>query len=629
MIIRLLAAAALSTLSLATAAQDAPSLISDRFMSSACWQRRRLRPWVRHRSALTAWRKDIQPLVKEQCGACHGASSPSYEDWNLDRKNFEAKKVGPRMENYTDFMRHVVWPATGSMARRLDDGKNAEARPATCMRSSAATAATCVPRRRDATRAKNLATIGQLGNGDSAPSVTPVDVTGLASGVVALSAGPEHSCALMTSGGLKCWGANHSGQLGIGSTGHASTPRDVVGLTSGVARVAAGGTIESDLLWGSFTCALTTAGGVKCWGNNETGQLGSPISSPALTPVDVTGLASGATAITAGGAHACAIVAGGSAKCWGSNLYLQLGRPGSGGALPEVVAGLPPGAIAIAAGGLHTCALTAAGVTQCWGAGPQLGRPAAGPSSAPAAVVALTSAMQAIAAGSGHSCALGPTGGVKCWGDNTQGQLGNNGAARFPTPVGVLATTACAGFDDVDANSPFCANVAWMVNRGRHAWLRRRSVLPRCHRDADRDGCLRQSPGYRLVADRGLDAGIPWRDQSEPGHPRLHNHRRCQQPDAPRSARRHCRRDRNQRHALHGGTGTPRTRRLPGVPSRCAFARGGACRSLDSDSNVRAFRRCRRTCDRIRDSDRSAGPPGERRVEPSHMQFAIADREPQ
>ena len=75
------------------------------------------------------WRNDIQPLIKEQCGKCHGANSPSYEDWNLDRKSFEAKKIGPRMDNYTDFMRHVVWPATGAMQRRLDDGKNAEGKP--------------------------------------------------------------------------------------------------------------------------------------------------------------------------------------------------------------------------------------------------------------------------------------------------------------------------------------------------------------------------------------------------------------------------------------------------------------------------------------------------------------------
>ena len=76
------------------------------------------------------WRKDIQPLVKENCGGVPRREfAPAYEDWNLDRKNFEAKRIGPRMDTYADFMRHVVWPATGSMARRLDDGKNAGGKP--------------------------------------------------------------------------------------------------------------------------------------------------------------------------------------------------------------------------------------------------------------------------------------------------------------------------------------------------------------------------------------------------------------------------------------------------------------------------------------------------------------------
>ena len=75
------------------------------------------------------WRKDIQPMIKDNCGGCHGASAPSNEEWNLDLKNFEAKKIGPRMDSYADFMRHVVWPATGAMARRLDDGKNADGKP--------------------------------------------------------------------------------------------------------------------------------------------------------------------------------------------------------------------------------------------------------------------------------------------------------------------------------------------------------------------------------------------------------------------------------------------------------------------------------------------------------------------
>ncbi len=103
------------------------------------------------------WRKDIQPIIKENCGFCHGASAPVYEDWNLDRKNFEAKKVGPRMDSYPDFMRHVVWPATGSVMRRLDDGKNAGGKPGNMYEFLGAT---------DAERAKNLATLKSwLGEG--------------------------------------------------------------------------------------------------------------------------------------------------------------------------------------------------------------------------------------------------------------------------------------------------------------------------------------------------------------------------------------------------------------------------------------------------------------------------------
>ena len=96
------------------------------------------------------WRKDIEPIVKAKCGACHGASAPIYEEWNLDRKNYEAKNIGPRMDNYVDFMRHVVWPATGSMMRRLDDGKNSGGKPGNMHAFLGAN---------DDERARNLATL--------------------------------------------------------------------------------------------------------------------------------------------------------------------------------------------------------------------------------------------------------------------------------------------------------------------------------------------------------------------------------------------------------------------------------------------------------------------------------------
>jgi alpha-tubulin suppressor-like RCC1 family protein len=133
-------------------------------------------------------------------------------------------------------------------------------------------------------------------------STSPVDVTGLTSGVSAIALGGDHSCALITGGSVKCWGDNASGQLGNGSTTDRTTPVDVTGLTSGVSAIALGG---------DHSCALITGGSVKCWGSNSFGQLGNGSTTMSTSPVDVTGLTSGVVAIALGESHSCALTTSG------------------------------------------------------------------------------------------------------------------------------------------------------------------------------------------------------------------------------------------------------------------------------------------------------------------------------
>jgi alpha-tubulin suppressor-like RCC1 family protein len=274
---------------------------------------------------------------------------------------------------------------------------------------------------------------GQLGDGTTTNSYTPVDVVGLSSGVVAISAGRNHTCALKTSGGVQCWGNNESGQLGDGTTTGRLTPTDVSGLSNVVAISA-----------GRFhTCALTSSAGVqgiKCWGSNLYGQLGDGTDTKSYTPVDVSGLSSGVVAISSGGWHTCALTSSAGVKCWGWNFYGQLGDGTTTDRLTQIdVSGLSSGVVAISAGIYHTCALTSSGGVKCWGQNDygQLGDGTITNNSTPVPVSELSTGVVAISTGLGHTCALTSSAGVKCWGHNYYGQLGDGTTTDRLTQIDV------------------------------------------------------------------------------------------------------------------------------------------------------------------------------------------------
>jgi alpha-tubulin suppressor-like RCC1 family protein len=279
---------------------------------------------------------------------------------------------------------------------------------------------------------------GQLGNGLGPGSTTPIAAVGLTT-ATGISAGGEHSCAVLSDATARCWGENHAGHLGNGwPKPDSATPVTVWGLTNAAA-IAAGG---------NHSCALLADGTARCWGTNDRGQLGDGADEgeeyDSGTPVAVVGLTD-AVAITAGGyAHSCALKTDGTARCWGDNTGGQLGIGANDwpNTSPVAVTGLTD-AVAITAGGSHTCALLGDGAARCWGYNSQggLGNGTTTSSSTPVTVAGLTDAV-AIAAGSGFTCALLGDGTARCWGDNASGQLGNGTTTATTTPVTVTGLTS-------------------------------------------------------------------------------------------------------------------------------------------------------------------------------------------
>ncbi|MBV8983717.1 MAG: Ig-like domain repeat protein [Acidimicrobiia bacterium] len=274
---------------------------------------------------------------------------------------------------------------------------------------------------------------GQIGYGAGGNPLTPAWVSGLDSGVAAVSAGDQHTCALTNGGGVLCWGSNEFGQVGPGAPpGGALAPVAVTGLDSGVAAVSAGGV---------HTCALTTGGEVFCWGENQYGQLGDGTTVSRSTPAAVSGLGGQVVAISAGELDTCALINSGAVRCWGDNENGQLGNGTStSSSTPVDVTGLESGVVAVSAGAWHTCALTSDGTVHCWGKNfsGELGDGTTTSSSTPVDVVGLNGTATAVGVGEAHTCAITSGGGVQCWGDNYRSQLGDGTTNNSSAPVGVI-----------------------------------------------------------------------------------------------------------------------------------------------------------------------------------------------
>jgi alpha-tubulin suppressor-like RCC1 family protein len=295
---------------------------------------------------------------------------------------------------------------------------------------------------------------------DETPDVAgPVNL-GDGAAVVAVSAGQVHTCALLTGGitggRVRCWGFAGNGRLGYGNEtiiGDNETPGSVGPVFLGADRAAVAITAGR-----AHSCAILDDAAVRCWGFAFDGRIGypdlapDPINGPrpanvgddetpgSLPPVSV---GAPATAISAGDSHTCAILAGGSVRCWGFAGNGQLGYgnmvhigddelPSTAG---PVLLGAGRTAVAIAAGDFHTCVVLDDANVRCWGFGGN-GRLGYGNNTTVGATAALTPdkvgpvnlgpgrTARAIAAGASHTCALLDNGTVRCWGFGANGQLG-------------------------------------------------------------------------------------------------------------------------------------------------------------------------------------------------------------
>jgi alpha-tubulin suppressor-like RCC1 family protein len=286
---------------------------------------------------------------------------------------------------------------------------------------------------------------GQLGNGTAVNSNVPVKVLGLeGKTVTGIGVGTAHTCAI-ANGAAYCWGNTGLGQMGNGTTVAGSQLTATPVTASGVL---AGKTVTAITVGGNHACAIAN-GAAYCWGRSAQGQIGyiygnttQQVVPAAVGTVNMTGTV---TSISAGNQHTCA-VAGGKAYCWGAYTAGELGSTKTVNQWEPIAVTATAGVLggktvtSITTGGNHSCAI-AGGTAYCWGSNGwgQLGiNNTTSGSDVPVPVVGLTGTVTELSANATNTCAI--TNDVPyCWG------VGNNGANGDGTTTRRNAATPLAG----------------------------------------------------------------------------------------------------------------------------------------------------------------------------------------
>ena len=313
-------------------------------------------------------------------------------------------------------------------------------------------------------------TINMAAGESCEPALPGVDDSCLeCSATLSVVTGYHQACAIDKDGALRCWGNGFYGGLGYGKTenlgdGPGELPTPVVDV---------GGKVVQLSLGTQHTCARLDSGKMRCWGHGDHGRLGNGTTNtlgdqPGELPtpdIDVGGVV---LQVGVGAEHSCALLAGGTMRCWGNGAYGRLGYGNTTTLLKpsgEDVFGVTD-VKQIAVGAFHTCALRTDGGVQCWGnndfgqlgieSNTQIGDNLGEVPAALSKVGDANDPVVQLSAGFYHNCALLESGKVRCWGENKDGETGvgfpsmsvGGAPGQMPPPVvdlGGPATQVLAG----------------------------------------------------------------------------------------------------------------------------------------------------------------------------------------